>query len=72
MANNILELWGVCDSTLTVAQKRALGFLETMSRNEYAQAIELEQESNTILAVLKIYLIDYEESLFVLEDLKFG
>ena len=43
-----------------------------MSRNEYAQAIELEQESNAILAVLKIYLINYEEFLHMLEAFTFG
>jgi len=48
--NNILTLtesW-----SLSVEQQRALGFLDTMSRNEYAEAKELQEEAYAILDVL--------------------
>ena len=58
--------------SLSVEQQRALGFLDTMSRNEYVEAKELQEEAYAILDVLEIYLINYELFMVVLEDLKFG
>ena len=43
-----------------------------MSRNEYAEAKELQEEAYAILDVLEIYLINYELFMVVLEDSKFG
>ena len=73
-SNSILTLGEnneICNS-LTIETKRALGFLGTMSRNKYQEAKELEEEAYAILATLEIYLINYEQFLFVLEVSKFG